>query len=333
MEGKVSAKALQGTAYVPDAIKGEKGEAGVPDYNLVSNALKGKEEGASVTLEGVSPLEHDIKVKLKRTDAVAPYYKYDFNADGVVNNDDATYLLYHAQNSAEYAIPWWTSGDVDGNGVVDMDDAIALGEMIANGDSSAFDVANVFEGVTLTKSGKNLLPYPYLNTSGERHGIKWTDNGDGTITGVGTPTAAYTAGFVLSKDESLFKDGYTYTLSAGGGFDCYVQYSDESGKDFFVNTFTWKNGYKLTGLYLQAAKIQEYNGTARPQLEIGATATEYEPYKAPEIVPVGADGTAIVTGKEESITLYTDTAGVTIEAEYNRDINKAFAELLAKIGG
>ena len=37
--------------------------------------------------------------------------------------------------------------------------------------------------------GKNLLPYPYLQTTLDRKGVAWTDNGDGTITANNTATA------------------------------------------------------------------------------------------------------------------------------------------------
>lgn len=185
------------------------------------------------------------------------------------------------------------------------------------------------------KSGKNLLTYPYIDTSIERHGVKWTDNGDGSITIEGTPTAAYTAGFVLSKDASLFKDGYTYTLSAGNVLDCYIQYNDESGTAFFVRNVTWKHGYTLTGIYLQAAKIQEYNGTAYPQLEIGAAATEWEPYREPVEKTANKDGSVEgFTCTGEGFTLELDATtdlDLRLEVDYNRDINKAIARLEAAL--
>ena len=64
------------------------------------------------------------------------------------------------------------------------------------------------------------------------------------------------------------------------------------------------------------------------QLELGATATEYESYKTPTEYTPSADGTVSgVKSLYPTTTLMTDTEGAIIEAEYNRDINKAFAEL------
>lgn len=68
------------------------------------------------------------------------------------------------------------------------------------------------------------------------------------------------------------------------------------------------------------------------QLELGSTATDYEPYKECAEYTPNADGTVNgVTSLYPNTTLMTDTEGVLIDCEYNRDINKAFAALEAAI--
>ena len=75
------------------------------------------------------------------------------------------------------------------------------------------------------------------------------------------------------------------------------------------------------------------------QLELGTTATEYAP-PVPDIsavkvfvngneYSVNADGTVngIVKSVYPITTITTDTEGAIVECEYNRDINKAFAEI------
>lgn len=62
------------------------------------------------------------------------------------------------------------------------------------------------------------------------------------------------------------------------------------------------------------------------QLELGTVATEYEPYIEP--VEVNKEE---VTSLYPTTTLYTDTAGVKVEATYNRDITKAYAEQQKRI--
>ena len=83
------------------------------------------------------------------------------------------------------------------------------------------------------------------------------------------------------------------------------------------------------------------------QIELGDTATEYEPYVDPTTVTLTvqdgegetvatytpeADGTVNgITSVSPTMTLLTDTAGVTIEAEYNQDTNVAIGNVTADI--
>lgn len=68
------------------------------------------------------------------------------------------------------------------------------------------------------------------------------------------------------------------------------------------------------------------------QLELGTTATDYEPYKECAEYTPNADGTVEgVLHLYPNTTLTTDTEGVIINCEYNRDVNKAFAELQSAI--
>lgn len=68
------------------------------------------------------------------------------------------------------------------------------------------------------------------------------------------------------------------------------------------------------------------------QIELGSTATYYEPYITPTDYTPKTDGTVEgITSLYPTTTLTTDTEGVLIDCEYNRDINKAFAALEAAI--
>ena len=107
-------------------------------------------------------------------------------------------------------------------------------------------VAPPGEKLTVKAASKNILPYPYYHTSYSRTGITWTDNGDGSISAKGTPTAAYSAGFALSKDTSLLEDGVEYTLSFGfpvGDATCFILYADENGKDIYSRNVVWSDKY------------------------------------------------------------------------------------------
>lgn len=61
------------------------------------------------------------------------------------------------------------------------------------------------------------------------------------------------------------------------------------------------------------------------QIELGTTATEYEPYIEPIEYPVSADGTVDgVVSIYPTTTLMTDTPEAIINCTYNQDINRAF---------
>lgn len=73
------------------------------------------------------------------------------------------------------------------------------------------------------------------------------------------------------------------------------------------------------------------------QVEVGSTVTDYEPPIEPTSYPIAADGIVEgVTSIYPNMTITTDTIGVVVDTEYNRDINKAFAELqqaIISLGG
>lgn len=122
-----------------------------------------------------------------------------------------------------------------------------------------------------------------------------------------------------------------------------VGYYDIEGNwlssDSNISTFTIPENAYWSMLCFVAANIQEAEELTftNIQLELGTTKTDYEPYKeCAEYTPT-ADGTVEgVTSLYPNTTLMTDTEGVIIDCEYNRDINKAFAELqqaIISLGG
>lgn len=66
------------------------------------------------------------------------------------------------------------------------------------------------------EDSKNLLPYPYSNTTKTENGITWTDNGDGTITVNGTSTAQTSFYLTPALAHSTFRTyGEVYRISLG----------------------------------------------------------------------------------------------------------------------
>lgn len=191
--------------------------------------------------------------------------------------------------------------------------------------------------VTVSKLSRNILPYPYIDTTKTLQGITFTDNGDGTITANGTAT--HDTSFVLS-DASNFGQGVSLgdvaTFSGcpqGGSADTYYIYSAWTGHSDIGSGITLDNP-KDTWFQLRImikAGVTVENLVFKPQLELNPTVTEYTPFVKVEYSP-DADGIVKgVTSLYPTMTLQTDTDGVVMDVEYNRDINKAFAELVQAI--
>lgn len=143
---------------------------------------------------------------------------------------------------------------------------------------------------TVYISGKNMLNH--IGGSQTTKGVTFTNNGDGTFTAKGTSTGA--VGFTLTNLSSyplrLYK-GVTYTQSveviSGAKPTMAVvvpsvidEYGNISYNYFTDNqTKTAKSNFKMYSytLYMEGGVSVDF--TFRVQLEEGASATEWEPYK------------------------------------------------------
>lgn len=225
------------------------------DYSLVANSLKGTKSGENVIIDDISPLEHNIAVKVEGANSI-------------------------------------------------------------------------------TRSGKNLIPYPYVDTTKTINGVTFTVNGDGTITADGTANAE--TEFSLARISGLLiEEGAEYIISGcpvgGGTYTYQVQivqnnvYTTDigSGKTFVGGTGDCRILIKIK------SGVTVDNLVFKPQIELGTVVTEYEQYVEPITYPVNADGTVDgVKSAYPTTVLTADTEGATITAEYNKDINKCeFGEI------
>lgn len=214
------------------------------------------------------------------------------------------------------------------------------------------DTIEDLTAVKVRKQGKNLIPFPYqqltLGTS-TYNGVDFTVYEDGSILINGTATKSTTKRLYTNTTGLLgLKSGIKISISKNASDNT------QQGNVYFVCNYYNSTGTMIQGLIATTAPsgtktiTDEWKGLViyvnipsgktlnnlliKPQLEIGATATEYEPYITPtEYIPA-ADGTVNgVTSLYPNTTLTTDMDGVLIDCEYNRDINKAFAALEAAI--
>ena len=138
--------------------------------------------------------------------------------------------------------------------------------------------------------------------------------------------------YTLSYDITLLEKRYpdsTYPfagrLYTEGNIRAEKHYTlSENAKKHI--TMSWKattNEFIYPSITLNSNKVKIEN----IQIELGAEATDYDSFSKTEYTPA-ADGTVEgVKSLYPTTSLIPDTEGIILEADYNRDINKAFAEL------
>lgn len=161
---------------------------------------------------------------------------------------------------------------------------------------------NSVEDVTVWQSGKNLLArmgpeLPYTTA-----GITFSDNGDSGIRISGTATAAaYYNFFITSEQQAPFIPAGTYTAKLTGkvsGTGLTVQTFDHGVGGTYTSWISDGSSAPTTGTLESSKYLRCYlfvsSGTTvdtvvYPQLELGSTATEYEPPNV-NTVPIDLQG-------------------------------------------
>lgn len=249
---------------VAEALKAERTYAN----NSFSGALRGSASGEAVRLTDVSPIEHEIKIKLTAES----------------NHSD-------------------------------------------------------FSGVTLKRYGKNLLPYPYKNTNIDYtfNGINYKVKSDGTVVLNGTANEQsyfILAGLVLNKGVYYLSGcpsgGQGSTYSIYFQYDNFSYYKADYGSGVKIDINEKKNCAVAITIGKNTAVS---NLIFKPMLEVGSKLTDFEERRTAVAYTPAVDGTVTgVTSISSDMTFLSDTDGIIINAEYNKDLNKAISELYALVG-
>lgn len=182
------------------------------------------------------------------------------------------------------------------------------------------DVSPVEHYPRVKVRSKNLIPYPYAETTTERDGATFTVNADGGITISGTPTVntsfnlvmQYTKKLLVTKGKKYIltvnssltaKAGYVYLQNWSNG----VSDSSLSVRQGSMSFIADKDGSIQIGLVV--LKGQTFNETIYIQFEEGETATEYTPYIDPSTVTVRRCGKNLALG---GTTTSSTSNGITI---------------------
>lgn len=147
----------------------------------------------------------------------------------------------------------------------------------------------------VTVSGKNLIRYPYRDNTKTVSGVTFTDNGDGSITVNGTATNLAMFSLVsFTSDEIInYKKYIIATNQSKSLMNCYILWQYIKNNNYIGEGGTGAETIKILDLTAKDYdRIEFYiavlkdtaceNITLKPQLELGETATDYEPYTAPK---------------------------------------------------
>lgn len=163
---------------------------------------------------------------------------------------------------------------------------LELGMVATGWTSQVPSFENSIEIESIGEKTKNLIPYPYEDTSKSINGITFTDNGNEGVTINGTATA--NAQFVLNPQLSISKGKYFLSGMPIGISNAYINITVHN-EDDVVKTFADTGIGCLINLSdVEFTKLNVYiivkSGVTlndviiKPQLELGETASEYEPY-------------------------------------------------------
>lgn len=204
------------------------------------------------------------------------------------------------------------------------------------------------ETVALTRCGKNLFNIGnFVGQSQTQNGVTAEVLKTGEIWIHGTPTdttietsitftTAAGYGNSLELRPGTYIDNYTANTK-GDKLRCFPQATAKTGA-WIVNLNGWAVEIKQNCfldkfvVYLPAGVSDAVNQRWRMQVEFGETVTEYAAYSEYSEHTPTEDGTVVgVTSLSPTMMLLTDTAGVIVECEYNRDTNKIIQQLVAAI--
>lgn len=198
------------------------------------------------------------------------------------------------------------------------------------------DVDVVDSPVSVQATGKNLVRYPYDGLPKQQAGLSVTANADGSVTVIGTATALvgiYLPG--IWRAGATLKPG-TYTFSAKGkasNTQLYVSTKPigaTGGGTVIATTLLDDVTFTISEEVAYTAQLNVNNGstvdfTFYPQIEVGTTATTYEPYNGQTIsITLPSDHNYLASlpdGTRDELVLRSDGVAVLVERVGKRVFN------------
>lgn len=202
-------------------------------------------------------------------------------------------------------------------------------------------VSGADKNTVVKAQGKNLLkPSDYLPDSNST-----TLDGDVFTTNFTHAGYFFNTGWNTAKTKTMPKGTYTVT---------FIPVSEDARATIHIRTFANQTlitslqnagtdavGYSVTFTTNEewfvslSGASSSLRGTHsyRMQIEVGTTATEYEPYIEPVHYPVSEDGTCEATSIAPTMTLTTNKDGAVMDCEYNQNTRDAIKQEIKASNG
>lgn len=349
--------------------------------NSYANAIKKSKSGTIITANDVSPLEHDVKVKVHgknyfniaaiptttasvssaHVSEVGDDYIVITTLDGYTGNGYCTVptKVKEACPALEVGKTYILSADTESDSsniylpgiqkswlfhtpIVMTEEILnssmtlygfSMGSGLGPGDCRISNI-QIEEGsiatdyepyidpttVTVTSCGKNMLE---LSGSKSQNGVTMTVSDSDLVTVSGTTTASIN----LNVGKGFMKAGYKYKpviqFTKGDTYPSYWSFESQS------NMYKDSNGYlssdvdtEFSAFIYAAGAGVSYDSSFRLMVKLVDDGLDdsYESYSGMTNTPE-EDGTCTVKSVSPNMTIFANNPSVTIEAEYNRDMN------------
>lgn len=307
---------------------------GYPD---AENVINGASSTRSVYIPCAPNATYTVSKTLTARFAVA--FTDDIPSNGVavtgrVQNNTASSITTTSGINSKYIVVWLYHVDLDTT-TIKINEVLATLQIELGSTATSYTpYISDFSGVTLKKCKKNLLENPNIHAYNYSTDYKKYNSADEILLPAGTysisasknmpalqfwnkETKAY---YTVDEVVSAYSANTYYKLYDGRGLG---RASDAVDRMYF----TLKKEALIT---LNSGKPEETS--AQCQIEFGSTATDYETYSGQSYTPDNNGTVNDVISLYPITTIMTDTAGVIINAEYNKDLNKAILELYALVG-
>ena len=321
---------------------------GYPD---AENVINGASSTRSVYIPCAPNATYTVSKTLTARFAVA--FTDDIPSNGVavtgrVQNNTASSITTTSGINSKYIVVWLYHVDLDTT-TIKINEVLATLQIELGSTATSYTpYISDLTSVNVTRYGKNLTTPQQVYKGATAYSEEIFENKNCVRFSSGVtiknspiafkPNTQYTVSFdvktVLRSGQTtaIADDVFRFFYSDGTSSGAANIYTDTEWTHKVLTSIAGKT-ILYVGVTSNEYRSYSYVDINSFQLEESSTVTLCEPYQAQKYIP-SADGTVSgVKSLYPITTLMTDTAGVAVNAEYNKDINKVISELYALVNG